>query len=111
MDKRLNYLGIARRAGFLISGTDAVIASIQAKANQNYKKNGVAKIILIASDASISTKEKIINKCNFYHIDYLDIFKTAEIAEAVGLENPKVIAITNQGIAEQIRKINQKEVD
>lgn len=105
MDKRLNYLGLARRAGYLVSGTDAVIASMQSL------KSTKAKLVLIASDASASTKEKIINKCYFYKIEYLDVFTTIELGNAVGLENPKVIAITDQGFANQIKKIDKKEVD
>lgn len=105
MDKRLNYLGIARRAGYLISGTDAVISSIQSV------KTTKAKLVLVASDASAGTKEKIINKCYFYKVECLDIFSTIELSEAIGLENPKVIAITDKGIANQIKKTDKKEVD
>lgn len=101
MNKSLNYLGIARRAGYLISGTDAVIASIQTK------KEGKAKLVIIANDASLLTKEKIINKCHFYEIEYLDTFNTVEMANAAGLENPKVLAITDEGIANQIKKLER----
>lgn len=103
MNKSLNYLGIARRAGYLISGTDAVIASIQT----NNRKDAKAKLVIIASDASLSTKDKIINKCHFYEIEYIDVFSTTDIANAVGLENPKVLAITDVGIANQIKRLER----
>ncbi len=106
MDKILSYLGIARRAGYLISGTDAVIASIKASSNSCSKQEAKAKLVLIASDASTATKDKIINKCYFYQVKYLDVFTTIDLAKATGLENPKVVAITNQGIASQIIKLN-----
>lgn len=92
MNKILNYLGIAKRAGYFISGTDAVIAGLSKK----------VKLVILASDASSATKDKIIKKCYYYHVKIVEQFTTEEIASAIGQVNPKVIAITDKGIAKQI---------
>ena len=81
MKKILNYLGIARRAGFLISGTDAVIASLEKK----------AKLVIVATDASDATKDKISRKCFYYKVNILQEFNTEELAIAVGQNNPKIL--------------------
>ena len=44
---------------------------------------------------------------NLYEIEYLDTFSTIEMANAAGLENPKVLAITDEGIANQIKKLER----
>ena len=98
MNKTLNYLGLERRAGFLITGTDAVIASLENK----------AKLVLVATDASSATKDKLSRKCYFYKVPVLEIFDTDQIANAIGQKNPKVIAITSEGFSEQILKINER---
>ena len=98
MKRILNYLGIARRAGFLISGTDAVIASLEKK----------AKLVIVATDASDATKDKISRKCYFYKVSILQEFSTDELAVAVGQNNPKILAITDEGIANQIKKIIER---
>ena len=98
MNKILNYLGIARRAGFLISGTDAVIASLEKK----------AKLVIVATDASDATKDKISRKCFYYKVNILQEFNTEELAIAVGQNNPKILAITDEGIANQIKKIIER---
>ena len=98
MKKILNYLGIARRAGFLISGTDAVIASLEKK----------AKLVIVATDASDATKDKISRKCFYYKVNILQEFNTEELAIAVGQNNPKILAITDEGIANQIKKIIER---
>jgi len=95
MNKILNYIGIARRAGFLISGTDAVIESLKNK----------ARLVFIASDASNGTTEKLEKKCFFYHVDINKDYSTDELAIASGYNNPKVLAITDKGICESIKKL------
>lgn len=98
MNKILNYLGIARRAGFLISGIDAVIASLEKK----------AKLVVIATDASSATKDKLNRKCYFYKVNILEHFTTEELSTAVGYNNPKVLAVTDEGIVKQILKISER---
>ena len=59
MSKILNYLGLSKRAGKLVQGTDAVLKNLRSR-----KTN----IILVASDASVATREKVNKKGMFYNI-------------------------------------------
>ena len=76
LDKRsLNYLGIAKRSGNLICGTDMVVKSLS---------TGKIKIILLAKDASSNTKDKIIKKAFYYQIQVCEIFDSFCLSKAVG---------------------------
>ena len=81
MNRILNYLGIARRAGFLVSGTDAVIASLEKK----------AKLVVIATDASSATKDKLNRKCYFYKVNILEYFTTEELSTMLSVSKSTIL--------------------
>ena len=91
MSKILNYLGIARRAGFIVMGTDAVLDNLQ------YKK---IKMIFLANDSSVATIEKV---GIYYHIPVIKKYSTDELSKALGAGNIKVIGIKDPGIIKAIK--------
>ena len=98
MDKRLNYLGLARRSRHLIAGTDSTIAALQ---------NNKLHLIVLASDASLSTKDKVIKKAFFYKVPVLDIYNISSISQATGIKNPVVCGIDDLGLAKAILEIKE----
>ena len=52
--KILDYLGIAKKGGMLITGEEGVIRALQ---------TNKAKIVFVASDASLNTLDKFKRKC------------------------------------------------
>ena len=92
MDKTLNYLGIARRSSNLVCGTDTVIKTLQA--NKLY-------LIVLANDASIQTKDKIIKKAFFYKVPVLDAYAYQDLLHATSLKG-MVYGIDDKGLAEAI---------
>ena len=100
MDKTLNYLGLARRSRHLIAGTDSTITALQ---------NNKLFLIVLARDASSSTKDKVIKKAYFYNVPVLDIYDTALISQATGLKNPVVSGIDDAGLAKAI--LDSKEAN
>ena len=102
MNKRsLNYLGIAKRSGNLICGTDMVVKSLPA---------GKIQIILLASDASSNTKDKIIRKAYYYQIQVYDKFSSLELSQAVGASHLMVIGLTDEGLKQAFLKEVEREV-
>lgn len=85
-----NRLGLAFVARKLKIGTPQVIQAIQRKE---------AKVVLLASDASESTKKKITDKAKHYNIDVNMSFDTSTISKPIGRSNIKVIAIMDDGFA------------
>lgn len=97
-EKVLSLLGLAKRAGKLVSGEDLVVRSIQ---------NGTAKLVFIAYDASENLSKKIEDKTNYYKIRKTDIFSTMELSQAVGGPR-KVIAVLDNGFAKKMGELMSK---
>ena len=81
----MNMFGIAKRAGKLNYG-NIVIEKIV---------NHDAKVVFITVDASDNTKKRYNNKCIHYKVKYFNKFTSAEIAQAIGQANVKVVAIND----------------
>ncbi|MGP6147512.1 L7Ae/L30e/S12e/Gadd45 family ribosomal protein [Jeotgalibaca sp. A122] len=94
-EKQLNLLGLAVKAGKLITGEELTIKSIQ---------RNEAKLVIVASNASDNTREKLINKCKYYNVP-LDIsFTTDEISAAIG-KSRSICAFTEKGFASSYLKL------
>lgn len=98
MDKILNYLGIARRSRYLVWGTDTTIRELQS--NKLY-------LIILASDASLATKDKIIKKAYFYNVPVIEKFNVNEICSATGLKHAVMVGIDDLGLANAILDVNK----
>ena len=92
--KILNLLGLATRAGLLVSGEDIVIDAIQKKK---------AKIVFLGSDASNNTLDKFQKKCFYYNIELNTMFTCEELSMSIG-KTRMVMAITDSGFHKSIKK-------
>ena len=93
-EKVLNLLGLATRAGLLVSGEDIVIDAIQKKK---------AKIVFIGSDASDNTVDKFQKKCFHYKIEVNTMFTSEELSRSIG-KTRMVLAIVDLGFYKSIKK-------
>ena len=73
--KALNMLGLAMRAGKLITGEEMTLKEIRQQR---------AALVLVASDAGKNTQKKIKDKSSYYEIPLLDTFSADEISSAIG---------------------------
>ena len=80
-----NLLGLAQRAGKIISGEELVIKAIQ---------EGKAKLVFLAEDAAP----------NYYGIPVLTVFSTLELSTAIG-RSRKVVAVTDAGFSKKMRSL------
>lgn len=88
-------LGLALVAGKVKAGTDFTVEAIRQKQ---------AKLVFLASDASDNTKKRVLDKARFYEVEVLEIFDTATLSHAVGRNNIKALAVTDQGFANMFKK-------
>lgn len=98
MDKEqqlLNLIGLARRAGKLISGEELVIKAVQ---------NGKAKLVFVAKDSSQNLIKKINDKANYYEVEVSQIFSEDEISQSIG-QHRKVIAILDAGFSKKMESL------
>ena len=94
-DKALSMLGLAARAGRIVSGEFTVEKEV---------KSGRAYLVLIAEDASENTRKKFQNMCEFYEVPY-EIYGMKEVlGHAMGKEFRASLAILDEGFAKEIMK-------
>ena len=101
--KLLSLLGIAKKAGKVISGTDMAVESIRSG-----KKSSV-KLLLIASDASANTRKRINNTSAYYNVPLIvtDADKS-ELSKLTGHGSElSVIGITDDGFAQAMLKTKE----
>ena len=91
----LNLLGMATRAGKLITGDSFSLSEIQSQR---------AKIVLLASDASDNTRKKFLDKCLYYNIPISSLFTTEEISQAIG-KNRTVCVLSDPGFSAKLQEL------
>ena len=88
-DKVKNYLGICRKAGYLIIGADSL---------KKYDK----KMYLLLVDSEVSkTLQKIIDRFNQKNIECLLV---DNLNQLIDIENCKIVGVKNNGLALEIIK-------
>ncbi len=92
--KILNLLGLASKAGVIVSGEDSVVQFMVKKK---------AKIVFIANDCSPKTLDKFKKKCYFYNIECYDCFSSEKLSQSIG-KTRKVIAVCDHNFYEGIKK-------
>ncbi len=87
-NKFLFMLGLCRRAGKLITGTDLVTKSLPSK--KTY-------LVIYTCDASANTEKKVTDKCRFYGVECLKTeLDSCAVSSAIG----KTGSICTLGIAD-----------
>lgn len=95
MDKILNLLGLAMKAGKAKSGSLSVEETV---------KSGDALLIIMAEDASAGTKKQLTNMAAYRNVELLVYGQKEELGRSIGKEERSAIAITDQGFAKNIKE-------
>ncbi len=97
MERILGMLGLAMRAGELIIGTDMICRAMSKHQTM---------LVVVSSSASDGTKKKLRTKCEFYNTESIEIdLDTEKLGHLLGKTyTPAAVAVTQSGIAEEIRK-------
>ena len=93
--KLASLLGLAQRAGRIISGEELVVKAIQDKK---------AKLVFLANDAAPNLTKKITDTSHYYKVEVSTVFSTLELSTAVGKAR-KVLAITDAGFTKKMRSL------
>ncbi len=91
----LRLLGLIYRAKKMILGEE-ILSQI--------KK---VKLVIIASDISEKSRERILKKCDYYQIGYIDRYTGEELSKALGKSNVKSIGIIDDGFKKKILELNK----
>lgn len=95
MNKALSYVGLATRAGKLVSGDEIVLKAI---------RSSEAKMVIVAADASANTLKKFRDKCKSYNVPLLIGFNRETLGSAMGKPERVVLAVTDPGFVKMIAK-------
>ena len=100
--KFLSMLGLSRRAGAVIIGTDLVTKALP---------SSKIKLVMYAQDASVNTEKKITDKCRFYNAECVKIpYDGGDVAHAIGkMSTVSVIGITDGNFSRELTLLLSKE--
>lgn len=95
-DKLLLMLGLATKAGKVSHGNFLSDESV---------KKGKARLMIIASDASESTKKGLISSCEYYNVQYVVYSNSQSISNICGKNNIVVLTVNDNNFASALKKI------
>lgn len=94
-NKILSLLGLMTRARMLASGEFSTEKAV---------KEGTAKLVIVAEDASDNTKKMFQNMCTYYKVP-LYIFGSKEVlGHATGKKLRASMAVLDEGFAKAVKK-------
>jgi len=93
IDKALNQISIAMKAGLLVSGEFACEQAI---------KDGSGCLCIIATDASDNTKKSFSNSCAYYELDYVEYGTKETLGHAIGKEYRASIVVCDERLSQSI---------
>lgn len=88
-------LGLATKAGKIVSGEFAVEKSV---------KSGAAYLVIIAEDSSDNTKKMFTNMCSFYEVPLAVFGSKEDLGRAIGKEYRASLAVQDEGFVRTIQK-------
>ena len=94
--KWMSLLGLANRARKLISGEELVLKDI---------RNGNAKLVILAADASKNTEKKLTDKCIFYKVPLKRVDNRELLGKAIGKEARVAVAVLDEGFAKKLQTL------
>jgi ribosomal protein L7Ae-like RNA K-turn-binding protein len=89
----VSFLGLANRARKVISGEELVLKVV---------RNGEAKLVLLAEDASTNTAKKVNDKSSYYNIPLRTVNDRYILGSAIGKDARVVVAVTDIGFANKL---------
>ena len=103
-DRFLGMLGLAKRAGKVISGAPLIFAAM--------KKPRPPLLVIAAADASPNSAKKLHTQCEYHRVPLIVSPYTKEVlSHAVGcIGLVAAVAVTDAGFARELQKPSGKEV-
>ncbi len=91
--KWMSLLGLATRAGKVISGEELVVKEI---------RNSKAKLVLLSEDASANTKKKVTDKASFYQVPVRTVQDRYILGQLIGKDARVTVAVLDKGFADKL---------
>ena len=95
MNKILSMIGMAMKAGKIVSGEFATEKAV---------KTGKAFLVIVSAAASDNTKKMFRNMCTFYKVPMYVYGTKEDLGHCMGKEFRASLAVTDEGFAKSIEK-------
>ena len=95
MDNVLGMIGLAKRAGKIVTGAEICEAAV---------KKGKSKLIIIAGDISEIGRKAITDTCKYYKVKYIENADKSQLGKFTGSSERAVVSVNDKGFAEPILK-------
>lgn len=96
-DRILSVLGLAQRAGKIISGEFAVEKAIRSRK---------AAVLVLACDASDATRDKYISMTEYYRVRlYQSCLRKEDLGNSIGKAPRAAVAIVEAGFAQMLLRL------
>ncbi len=99
-NKIYSLLGLAMKAGSLVSGEFMTEGKVKAKA---------AKLVIVAEDASQNTRKQFSSMCEFYRVPLYIYGTKEELGHAIGKDYRASLAVVDMGFAGSLIKMLEEE--
>lgn len=93
--KVFSYIGLATKAGNLASGEFMTEKAV---------KEGKAKLVIVAEDASNNTKKMFTNMCTYYKVPIYFFGEKTKLGHAIGKEFRASLVLFDKGLADMVEK-------
>lgn len=100
-ERQMNLLSMAARARRIISGGLIVEQAI---------KKGQAKLVLIAADSAVETKNTYIKLADKYQVPYAMLLDRNLLGSCIGKDYRAIAALTDEGFAKGLTKLLEETV-
>ncbi len=91
--KWMSLLGLATRAGKVISGEELVVKEVRA----NH-----AKLVILTDDASANTSKKVLDKCHHYGVPVRTAPDRYTLGHMIGKHARVTVAVIDAGFAKKL---------
>lgn len=98
MDKKkiADLLGLAQKAGRIVSGEFAVEKAVRSRK---------AKLVLLATDASVNSKKSYHDLTSYYEVPIYEVLSKQEMGESIGKVQRAAIVLTDEGFNRALVKL------
>lgn len=95
MDRILSMVGMAMKAGKIVSGEFSTEKAV---------KSGKAFLVIVSEAASENTKKMFRNMCTYYEVPMYTYGSKEDLGHSMGKEFRASLAVTEEGFAKSIEK-------
>ncbi len=95
-DGLMRLIGLARRAGKVVLGSDGIEASV---------RSGKAYFVVLASDAAENTAKRLTDKCKSYDVPFAVVGTKQSLGKISGREEAAAVAVTDRNFATGMMRV------